>query len=193
MKNKFKQIGQMFSIGAITLTLCACNQSEQKIMQDNVAVEEPLERSLKCSLYQEWLNEYQEKNPNWYTDNGIRTFVKDFEKNIVSNIDFAKSVCYDNRNFIVNKEYISGNDEGDKLYAFEYRIKFNLPMPIPDGSAEGKSYIYLRYGVMSLIPRNESTDYPYTKDVNYAERFDKHVPDRWKLEMGTYFIGKKVD
>lgn len=190
MKNKFKQIGLI----VFSLTMCACNQSGQTVPLDSIAVEEPIEVSLKTSFYQEWLNDYQEKNPQWYkTDKNRRAFVKDFEKNIVSNIDFAKSVCDDNRSKIVNKEYISGNDKGDKLYAFEYKIKFNLPVPIPDGSAEGITYIYMRYGIMSLIPRNASTEYPYTADANYAERFDKHVPDRWKLEMGTYFIGNKVD
>lgn len=193
MNNKIKQLGLTFTAGAFTLILCACNPSKTKVLQDSIAYE-PMEVSSKTSLYQEWLNDYQEKNPQWYkTEKDKRAFVKAFEKNIVSNIDFAKSVCDDNRSKIVNKEYISGNDEGDKLYAFEYKVKFYLPVPIPDGSAEGVSCISMRYGIMSLIPRNVSTEYPYTGDANYAERFDKHVPDRWKLEMGTYFVGNKVD
>ena len=116
----------MFSASALTLTLFACTPGGSKVLQDSIA-KEPIEVPSKTSLYQEWLNEYQEKNPQWYkTDKNRRAFVKEFEKNIVSNIDFARSVCDDNRSNIVNKEYISGNDKGDKLYAFDLGEAINV-------------------------------------------------------------------
>lgn len=179
-------------IAASMMVSCANgNKSAASVTDvDSVFVTKGTE-TVETDLFDKWFIDFQEENPHWTrTTEGHEKLTKAFEKEMKSNLEFAKSVCQD-KAFI--SECISSYDRKDGehggIWSFVFIKNVTLKNPLYNGQTE----VELAYEIFSTIPATEPHERPYLKNVNYSDKFNSYHDINYSgtLNLGSYIVTKK--
>ena len=162
---------------------------------DSVLVTEEAEavesEAVQTNLFDKWFADFQEENPHWTrTTEGHKKLTKAFEKEMKSNLEFAKSVCLDK---VFTSECISSYDRKDGehggIWSFVFRKTVTLKNPLYNGQTE----VELAYEIFSTIPATEPHERPYLENVNYSDKFNPYHDINYSgtLNLGSYIVTKK--
>lgn len=147
----------------------------------------------KRAAFETWFNDFQEANPTWTrTTEGHQELVNAFKNEMISNLDFAKSICA-KKVFISDciTSYDREDGEHGGIWAFVIKFPVKLKNPLYNGQDE----VELACEIISTIPATAPHDKPYVDNANYSDTFGSYHDINYSgtLNLGTYIVTKKTN
>ena len=148
--------------------------------------------SVSSITFEKWFDEFQEANPNWTrTTEGQQELVNAFKSEMISNLDFSKSICM-KKVFISDciTSYDKEDGEHGGIWAFVIKFPAKLKNPLYNGQDE----VELACEIISAIPSTAPHEKPYIDNANYSNTFESYHDINYSgtLNLGTYIITKKA-
>ena len=141
--------------------------------------------------FEEWFNEFQEAHPHWtQTTEGQQELVNAFKNEMVSNLDFAKSICTKK---VFDSECITSYDREDGEYGGVWAFVIKFPAKLKNPLYNGQTDVDLACEIISMIPSTAPHDKPYIVNANYSDTFGSYHKINYSgtLDLGTYVVTKK--
>lgn len=178
---------------AFLITSCSNGSTTSTMGSNNEEKVEEQTVSVSSSIFDNWFHEFQEENPHWTrTTEGQKALVDAFKKEMISNLDFAKSICMKK---VFTSDCITSYDREDGEHGGIWAFVMKFPVKLKNPLYNGQDEVELACEIISTIPATSPHDKPYTDDANYSNTFDSYHEINYSgtLNLGTYIVTKKTN
>lgn len=186
----------MIFYGCMIIALCTfCsngnNNGTYNANESTESNEISSQAEVSSNSFEEWFYEFQEANPHWtQTTEGQQKLVNAFKNEMISNLDFAKSICMKK---VFVSECITSYDREDGEYGGVWAFVIRFPAKLKNPLYNGQTDIDLACEIISMIPSTAPHDKPYTANANYSDTFGSYhkIDYPGTLNLGSYVVTKK--